>query len=331
MNPLVSICCITYNHEEYIADAIDSFLMQKTDFPFEIIIHDDASIDNTAAIIRHYEKNYPEIIRPIYQKENQYSKGKEIIFECVFPYVKGEFIAFCEGDDFWSDANKLQMQVDFLIKNNTYSACFHSVEIIDIHNVPNGRYLGPVGKGNRKYGMDNNIIGGFIHISSLLMRSRFILNGMPEWAIKSRHGDYALALFISANGDVYFLDRVMSKHRTGVKNSVMTKLRENYTKENEINYHTQRNKTLEDANKYYNYQYDNQILKVVYDSKIRILLLKNRYAEILDDKYRAYFKDKGIINILKLVLLTKMPKVSRGLSLIKGKLKIQLGRFKRGH
>jgi len=79
IKPLVSICCITYNHEKYIGDAIESFLMQETDFPFEIIIHDDASTDATADIVREYEKKYPDVIKPIYQTENQYSKGKLVI------------------------------------------------------------------------------------------------------------------------------------------------------------------------------------------------------------------------------------------------------------
>ena len=77
-DPLVSICCITYNHENYIRDAIDGFLMQETDFPFEIIIHDDDSTDATADIIREYEKKYPDVIKPIYQTENQYSKGEKV-------------------------------------------------------------------------------------------------------------------------------------------------------------------------------------------------------------------------------------------------------------
>src|SRR5665648_1210229 len=101
MRPLISICCITYNHEKYISEAIESLLKQETNFPFEIIIHDDASTDNTAKIIREFEKKYPDIIKPIYQKENQHSKGKKVAFECVFPNVNGRFLAVCEGDDYW--------------------------------------------------------------------------------------------------------------------------------------------------------------------------------------------------------------------------------------
>jgi len=117
----VSICCITYNHENYIADAIESFLMQKTNFPIEILIHDDASTDNTAKIIRNYEKKHPEIIKPIYQKENQYSKGVRSINKFNFSRAQGKYIALCEGDDYWTDPLKLQKQVDFLEANPEYS------------------------------------------------------------------------------------------------------------------------------------------------------------------------------------------------------------------
>lgn len=114
VEPLVSIDCITYNHEAFISEAIESFLMQKTDFTFEILIHDDASTDQTATIIRDYEKKYPDIIKPIYQKENQYSQDVEISRQFQFPRAMGKYIAFCEGDDYWTDPYKLQKQVDFL-------------------------------------------------------------------------------------------------------------------------------------------------------------------------------------------------------------------------
>lgn len=129
---LVSICCITYNHEPYIVQTLDGFLMQKTSFPFEILIHDDASTDRTADIIREYEKKFPNLIKPIYQKENQYSKGFTSVSETWnFPRAKGKYIALCEGDDYWIDENKLQMQVDFLEKNPEYGMCFHDAVVVN--------------------------------------------------------------------------------------------------------------------------------------------------------------------------------------------------------
>ncbi len=118
--PLVSICCISYNHEKYIKDAIEGFLLQKTTFPIEIIIHDDASNDNTVNIIREYEKKYPDLFEAIYQVENQYSKGIKPLPNFVFPKARGKYIALCEGDDYWIDPYKLQKQVDFLESNPEY-------------------------------------------------------------------------------------------------------------------------------------------------------------------------------------------------------------------
>jgi glycosyltransferase involved in cell wall biosynthesis len=120
IEPLVSICCLTYNHAPYIRDAIEGFLMQKTNFPIEILIHDDASTDGTADIIREYEAQYPDIIKPIYQTENQYSKGINPYPAFVYPLARGKYIALCEGDDYWIDPYKLQKQVDFLEANPEY-------------------------------------------------------------------------------------------------------------------------------------------------------------------------------------------------------------------
>jgi len=118
--PLVSISCTTYNHEKYIEDALEGFLIQETNFPFEILIHDDASTDSSAEIIREYEVQYPNLFKPIYQTKNQYSKGKNPNVEFLFPKAKGKYIAFCEGDDYWTDQKKLQNQVDFLECNPEY-------------------------------------------------------------------------------------------------------------------------------------------------------------------------------------------------------------------
>ena len=124
--PLVSICSITYNHAPYIRQCLDGFLMQKTSFMYEIIIHDDASTDGTAEIIKEYAEKYPNLITPIFQTENQYSKGLRGFYaRFVFPKAKGKYIATCEGDDYWTDPLKLQKQVDFLEENPDFVMCSH--------------------------------------------------------------------------------------------------------------------------------------------------------------------------------------------------------------
>jgi len=134
--PVVSIICSAYNHEAYIEETLESFLMQETDFPFEIIIHDDASTDHTADIIRKYKAKYSQLIRPVYQTVNRFSQGKRN-GEILLPMARGKYIALCEGDDFWTDPLKLQKQVDFLEKNNDYVISGHDAFIVD----ENGKHI----------------------------------------------------------------------------------------------------------------------------------------------------------------------------------------------
>lgn len=130
--PLVSVWVITYNHEKYIRQCLDGIFMQKVDFPYEILTHDDASPDGTADIIREYEAKYPGIIRPIYQTENQYSKvGFSAISRFNSERTRGKYIALCEGDDYWTDPGKLQMQVDFLEAHPEYVGTAHNVRCIN--------------------------------------------------------------------------------------------------------------------------------------------------------------------------------------------------------
>ncbi len=120
--PVVSIACLAYNHEKFIREAIESFLNQKTTFKVEILIHDDASDDRTAEIIREYAAEWPDLFSVILQTENQYSKGKKP-GELNLRRAKGKYIAICEGDDYWTDPLKLQKQVKFLESHPDYSVC----------------------------------------------------------------------------------------------------------------------------------------------------------------------------------------------------------------
>ena len=129
--PLVSVCCVTYNHASYIKKAIDSFLMQETDFPFEILIHDDSSTDGTTDIVMEYAEKYPGIIKPIIQTENQLSKGGLICPRLVFPKTLGKYIALCDGDDYWTDKTKLQKQVSFLENNSDYVITYTDCRLFD--------------------------------------------------------------------------------------------------------------------------------------------------------------------------------------------------------
>lgn len=130
MKPLVSVFLISYNEEQYIRQALDSILAQNINFDFEILCHDDASTDNTANIILEYAERYPNIVIPILQKENQTQKSENIVLKFIYPKAKGKYVAYCDGDDYWTDKNKLQKQVDFLERNPEYTLCLHNFEFL---------------------------------------------------------------------------------------------------------------------------------------------------------------------------------------------------------
>ena len=129
-NYTVAVWCITYNQKDFIKDALNGFVMQKTNFPFVVIVHDDKSTDGTSDIILEYAKKYPNIIIPVIESENQWSKGglKHIVNIMNSHYRIGKYIAFCEGDDYWTSPDKLQTQIDFLESHPEYSMCFHSAK-----------------------------------------------------------------------------------------------------------------------------------------------------------------------------------------------------------
>lgn len=211
---LVSISCITYNHAPYIRQCLEGFLMQKTNFAFEILIHDDASTDGTEMIVREYEKKYPDKILAIYENENQWVKGLRGSTAFNFPRVKGKYIALCEGDDFWTDPFKLQKQVDFMEANNNYALCFHATncvradEVQIVYNV--------IKKERHSYNICDFILGGggFMATNSMLFRSEFI-NDIPQWMSKCPVGDLPLMLLLGAKGDAFYIDEVMSAYRVG--------------------------------------------------------------------------------------------------------------------
>ena len=213
--PLVSVACITYNHGKYIEDAIEGFLIQETDFPFEILIHDDASTDNTANIVREYAKKYPNIIKPIFQTENQYSKGKRIL-PIVTSLCAGDYIAICEGDDYWTDPNKLQIQVEAMRMHPDCYISFHPVE-----RVSNREKLGIMGKIDGKntiisadYILQNGI--AFMATCSLIIDKKSIDNINSDIELNAFFVEYGTSFFIkiyhSLHGGALYIDRIMGTY-----------------------------------------------------------------------------------------------------------------------
>lgn len=211
----VSVICITYNHQAYIRQALDGFVMQKTNFPFEVIVHDDASTDGTADIIREYEQKYPDIIKPVYQKENQWSQGKPMSKTFIYPKLKGEYVALCEGDDYWTDENKLQKQVDFLDAHPDFSICFHPVMIKwEDNSQPDSIYPSQKMLHNKSVFDFNDLIkGNFIQTNSVMYRWRFHKDSVDIIADHILPRDWFLHLLHAEVGKIGILTDVMAVYR----------------------------------------------------------------------------------------------------------------------
>lgn len=214
----VSIICNAYNHGPYIRDALEGFVKQKTNFGYEVLIHDDASTDNTADVIREYEKKYPDIIRPIYQTENQYSRGVSITRTYHLPRMNGKYVALCEGDDYWTDSLKLQKQYDEMEKNLNIDICAHAVKKI---RASNGQVLENVAPSDKKvvFNVDEVIAGGggFVATNSLFYR-RSLLENQPEFRIRCPL-DYSLQIQGSLRGGMLYLPDSMAVYRALVPGS----------------------------------------------------------------------------------------------------------------
>lgn len=208
----VSIICNAYNHEAYIADALEGFVMQKTTFPFEVLVHDDASTDNTAQIIREYEKKYPQFIKPIYQTENQYSKEEGLVSRIQFGRARGDYFAVCEGDDYWTDPLKLQKQFDAMERNPQVDMCAHQASMYDCRVGKVMREVTPVHE-SRILTADEVIRGGggYFATNSLFFR-KSLQENIPFFR-QFMNFDYTIQIHGALRGGVLFLNDNMSVYR----------------------------------------------------------------------------------------------------------------------
>jgi glycosyltransferase involved in cell wall biosynthesis len=217
--PLVTVCCATYNHELYIEDALDGFLAQKTTFPFEIIVHDDASTDNTVDIIKKYHDEYPNIIIPYIQNENQMSKGGFKPSAYMAERARGKYLAFCEGDDYWIDEDKLAIQVRVLEEHKDINLCVHDASVIEMSEINSG-YSFPK-RVSREYVIPYEEIfrvkGQFCPTSSMLVRSKMMRN-LPDFFFIAPVGDFYIEALSGRNG-IYYIPRKMSVYRRNTRGS----------------------------------------------------------------------------------------------------------------
>lgn len=310
MDIMVSVICITYNHAKFITKAIDGFLMQKTNFKYEVIIHDDVSTDGTIEIIKEYQKKYPDIIKPIFEEENQYSKGVSVT-KIASLQAKGKYVALCEGDDYWTDPDKLQMQVDFLENNSDYSYTFHNASIVWMdgtlykkHFLPFKRPLKSIAweNKNRTYSVNDVIELGFIPTASVVTYKEHLVN-REFFCENPVCGDLPLRLYAALQGKAYYFNKVMSAYRIGNPMSASGMAsKDGLAAFKILEGHID---ILNGFNKYSNYQYNDA---VQHNIARRKLLQYIRYpeSEYSDRNMRKIlWKEAALSSCILLVLQTK--------------------------
>ncbi len=272
-DPLVSICCLTFNHERFIAQAIESFLMQKTSFPIEIIIHDDASTDNTGKIVMDYVRQYPNLINPIFQRDNQYSKGERSFFgHFIIPYVRGKYIALCEGDDYWTDPLKLEKQINFFKSNPDCSICFHAARHINEKDHIRSHIHRPfIRLGNSKFDIRVAILGGggFMTTNSMVFIAEYVKK-LPGYYYKAPIEDLPLMLFLASEGSIGYLDEIMSVYRMRTEGSWSTLMA--YSKEKRKHHHKAVLKMFHEFNEATQFKYSFYVFLKIWKNKILYFL-----------------------------------------------------------
>ncbi|RRN77194.1 glycosyltransferase [Pseudoxanthomonas sp. SGD-10] len=224
----MSVCCITYNHEHFIMQALEGFLMQKTDFKYEIIICDDFSTDNSRKILAEYAEKYPDIIRVVFQTENV---GSIRNFVRTLSEAKGKYIALCDGDDYWTDPLKLQRQVEFMESHKDCSICCHYTRVINESGELVYENPSPV---PLDFTYEDVLLGRKeeTRISSMLVKNNYLIKRISkqQWLYNTHSTDTFLKLYIIAHsrGKIYVMPEVMSiyrLHKNGVWSLIDAKVR----------------------------------------------------------------------------------------------------------
>ena len=236
----MSVCILAFNHEEYIADALEGVLSQDVDFSYEILIHDDASTDSTAEIIRQYQIKFPKIIKPIYQSQNKWSTGVNPSVFFNYPRVKGDYVAWCEGDDVWLDTKKLKLQIEALENNQEVDICFHLANLKNCITDSNDQYsIGHYRRDSGFVSFDDIFLRryGMIPTASCIVR-RAVLDELASFMMARPYltsGDVHMQTLGALRGGGVFINETMSLYRFGTNSSLTKGILDNG--KNNVNHH----------------------------------------------------------------------------------------------
>jgi len=281
--PLVSISLVAYNQGVFIREAIESCLNQQVNFDYEIIIHDDASNDNTASVILEFENKYPEKIIPIIETENQFSKGIEVNAKITIPRARGRYIAFLEADDYWIDPYKLQTQIDFMEKNPDIAMCFTATKRIFTNSSRKSQI-----KKYRNRDMICSIkdvvrLGGhLVDMGSAVVR-RTVFNNIPDWYFCVQTWDQNIPLLSLLRGNIQYIDKVTSVYRYNLPGSWTRNNVKNL--ENRIINRKNNIKVIDGFDRDTNYKYHKYVNNKNAPIIIEVLLLSKEQDEDFSNLY----------------------------------------------
>lgn len=315
MKPLVSIVCITYNHAPYIRQAIENMVNQETDFDFEIIVHDDCSTDGTTDVVREFAEKYPDIIKPIIREKNIYSQGKNIL-QPLYELAQGEYIASCEGDDYWCDNTKLQKQVDYMRNNPECSLVIHNGYLIDEETAEKS-LINPYNKDKILSGEEVIVKMKAIPPTASMLFKRSYITTMPEFFLNAGVGDQTKRMYLMLKGHVYYMNDAMCVYRFNVPGSFTERVKKN---------EDQRKRSFDKMIKFFqNYdEYTNQ----KYHKAIELVISREYFGYYLrrNEKIKAYkteyFKQTYSLKerIVKWVAIAVPSSLKRKLKSIKNSL-----------
>ncbi len=303
---MVSIVCNVYNHEKYLRDTLEGFMMQKTSFPFEVLVHDDASPDNSAEIIREYEAKYPDIIKPIYQTENQYSQKVPINLTFQIPRITGKYVALCEGDDYWTDPLKLQKQVEFLESHPEYSLCACGSVW---HNLKTGIFENRnTLKEDRDLSLEEILLafnGDFFQYASIVLKAEVFTN-RQEWMRLFPIGDYPLTVHAALNGKIRVLADVMTVYRYYANNSWTVRMDNDAARARVSQRMIEGLEALDQATGYAHHE---TIHQRILRHKYTLALMTHDYQMLKSGELKAMYQARSSLNRISDTLRCKYPKL----------------------
>lgn len=326
LEPVVSICCTAFNQEAFIRETIESFLQQQTSFPFEIILHDDASTDQTKKIILEYKNIFPNIIKVILQEENQYIINGHIPFFNTWNKAKGKYIALCEGDDYWISKNKLQTQVTLMKQYPDINISFHPAYQVNGVVLNKGKLLCDYGDEVKIFSPEQVILGGgeFMPTASIMVKAK-ILHNLPEWFSKyAPVGDMYIQILSSLQKGALFFPQIGSIYRQNIKGSWSSQ-QNRVARKSLIARAEGQEKCLIALNSLCDGNYDKSIYSAIAIELVgcSVVALKNNYFDLFEiflDKSLLY---KTGVNKNHIILNTfrKFPNLLARLIIIKDRLR----------